>query len=65
MVVAPSRLHMVIQEVINHMAPTIKIATHNMAKKIEYEPLPWYLFNADIDPDTGDIVQYKYLMQAK
>ena len=38
------------------MAPTIPIETHNMATKIEDEPLPWYLVNALIDPYTGDIL---------
>ena len=47
------------------MAPTITIATHNMATQIEYEPLPWYLVNTVIDTDTGNILQYKYLMQPK
>ena len=47
------------------MAPTITIATHNMGTQIEYEPLPWYLDSAVINPDTGDILQYKYLIQLK
>ena len=39
------------------MAPKITIAIHNMATKIEYEPLTWYLVNTAIDIDTGDILQ--------
>ena len=54
--VAPSKVPMVTQEEINHTAPTIPIETHNMATKIEYEPLPWYLVNVVIDPYTGDIL---------
>ena len=41
------------QEEINHMAPTILIAMHNMANKIEDETLPWYLFNAVFYPYIG------------
>ena len=47
------------------MAPKISIATHNMATKTEDELLTWYLFNAVINIDTGDILHYKYLKQAK
>ena len=47
------------------MAPTIPIVIHNMDTKIEDRPLPWYIFNAVIDLDTGDIPQSKYLMQVK
>ena len=47
------------------MAPKIPIETHNTATKIEYEPLTWYLTNEVIDPDTGEISHYKYLMQAR
>ena len=36
-----------------------------MDTQIEDEPLPWYLVNAGIDPDTGEMLQYKYLMQSK
>ena len=38
---------------------------HDTGKKIEYEPLPWYLVNAIVDPDIGVILQYKDLMQPK
>ena len=41
----------------NHMGPTVTIAIHNIATKIEDEPLPWYLFNVVIDIDTRDILQ--------
>ena len=51
--VAPSKIAMVTQEEMNHMAPTIPIETHNMATQIEYGPLVWYLVNAVIYPDTG------------
>ena len=47
------------------MDPTITIATHNMTKKIEYEPLTWYPANAVVDPDTGEILQYKDLIKVK
>ena len=56
---------MVTQEEINNMAPAIPIETHNMATQIEYETLPWYPINAVIDPDTGEILQYKDLVQSK
>ena len=62
---------MVTQEDINHtkciyhIAPTIPIATHNMATKIEYQSLPWYLYILVINPDTWDILQYKYIIQSK
>ena len=36
-----------------------------MATKIEYEPLPWYIVSAVINPDVGEILQYKYLIQSK
>ena len=68
---APIQLPMVNQEDSNHtkernhMMPTIPVATHNMAKKIEYEPLLLHLVNAVIDPDTGEVLQYKYLMKSK
>ena len=47
------------------MIAEIPIATPNTDTQIEYEPLPWYPINAIIDPDTGEILQYKDLMQAK
>ena len=47
------------------MAPKVLMETHNMSIQIEYEPLPWYLDSAVINPDTGDILQYKYLIQLK
>ena len=47
------------------MAPTIPIATHNMAALIEVEPLTLYLFNTFIVPNTEEILQCKYLIQAK
>ena len=56
---------MVTQEEINHMPPTILIATHNMSTKIEDEPLPWYLVNEVVDSYTWEILHYKYLMPAK
>ena len=61
----PREVSMVTQEEINHMAPNIPISTHNVDTQIEDEPLPWYLSNKVVDPDTGEILQYKYLMQAK
>ena len=56
---------MVTQEEMNHMSPIITKATHYMATQIEDEPLPWYLVNAVIDTDTGDIIRYKDIMQYK
>ena len=50
--VAQSKVNMVTQEEINHMAPTIPIATPNTATIIENKPLPWYLFDAVIDTET-------------
>ena len=47
------------------MAPTIPIATPNTATIIENKPLPWYLFDAVIDTETEEILQYKYIMQSK
>ena len=47
------------------MTPKILITTHDTAKKIEDEPLPWYLFNAIVEPDAGDILQYKDIIQSK
>ena len=35
------------------MAPTIPISIHKMGKKIEDEPLTWYLINTVIDKDIG------------
>ena len=43
--VAPREVRMVKQEEINHMAPTITIATHNMSTQIKDETLAWYLLN--------------------
>ena len=34
------------------MAPKVLMETHNMSIQIEYEPLPWYLVNAFIHPET-------------
>ena len=50
---------------LNHMAPTILMATHNMATQIEDEPLPWYLVNTVIDTYTREVLQYKYLMKSE
>ena len=50
---------------LNHMAPTILMATHNMATQIEDEPLPWYLVNTVIDTYTGEVLHYKYLMKSE
>ena len=61
--VVPSKMPLLTQEEINHMVPTIKIATNNMATQIEDETLPWYFFNVVIYPDTGNILQWKYLIQ--
>ena len=47
------------------MVPKIPIATHNMDTQIEDKTLPWYLINVVIDPYTGDILQYKDLIQLK
>ena len=46
---------------LNHMVPTILMETHNMATKIEDEPLLWYIVNAVIDPDKGEVMQYNDL----
>ena len=54
--VVPSKITLLTQEEINHMVPTIKIATNNMATQIEDETLPWYFFNVVIYPDTGNIL---------
>ena len=54
---------LVTQELINHMDPTITITKYNMAKKIEDKKVTWYLLNDVLYPDTGVILQYKYLMQ--
>ena len=62
---APSKVPMVTQEEINHMEPTILIEIHNMASKIEDETLPWYLVNAFIDPYTGYMLKYKFIIQPK
>ena len=32
---------------------------------MEYEPLPWYLAKAVVDPATGEILQYNQLMLPK
>ena len=67
--VTANQVHMVTQEDVNHkkernhMATEIPIATHKMATHIEYEPLPWYLVNAVIDPDTGEVLKYKDIMK--
>ena len=50
---------------LNHMAPTILMATHNMATQIEDEPLPWYLVNTVIDPETEEVLQYKDPIKSK
>ena len=62
--VAPNEVPMVKQRKINHTAQKNPIATHNMATQIEYQPLPWYLFITVIDTETGEILQYKDLIQA-
>ena len=54
--VVPSKVPIITQESINHMKPKIRTATHNTAKNIEYEPLPWYLIDTVIDPVTGEIL---------
>ena len=61
--VAQSEVPMVTQEEINHMAPTIPMATHNMATNIEYKNLTCYLSKTVVDVGTGDLLQYKDLMQ--
>ena len=61
--VAPSKMPMVTQEEINHMSPTIPMATHNMAINIEDGTLPCYLSKTVVDTDTRDLLQYKDLMQ--
>ena len=63
--VVPSKADMLMKGEINHMVPTIPISTHNMATKIEDEPLPWYLVNEVVDSYTWEILHYKYLMPAK
>ena len=55
--VAQSEVPMVTQEEINHMAPTIPMATHNMATNIEDENLPCYISKTVVDTYTGDILQ--------
>ena len=47
------------------MASTIPNSMQNMSKTIEDEPFPWYLVNVIVEPDTGEIIQYKYLIQSK
>ena len=47
----------------NNEDPAIPIETHDMATKIEYKPIPWYLTNGVIDLDTGEILYRKDLMQ--
>ena len=47
------------------MVPTIPITTHDMDKKIEDKPLTCYQGNAIFDPDMGEILQYKDIMQSK
>ena len=63
--VAPREVPLVTQEDINHMDPTITIVTHKIYTQIEDKPLPWYLVNVVVDPGTGEIPQYKDLMQPK
>ena len=41
---------------VNHMVPTIPMVMHNMATQTEDEPLPWYLVNTVIDPDTEEVL---------
>ena len=66
---APSKVPIAIHEdknymkQINNMALTVPKETHNMATKIEDEPLPWYLVNTVIDTDIGDILKYKDITQ--
>ena len=55
--VAQSEVPMVTQEEINHMAPTIPMATHNMATNIEDDNLPCYISKTVVDTYTGDILQ--------
>ena len=52
----PRKIHMVTQKETNSFAPTITIATHNMATQIEYRPLPWYNSNVVIDSDTAGLL---------
>ena len=47
------------------MASTIPMATYNTSAKIEDEPSPWYLAHTVVDPDTGEILQYKDLIKVK
>ena len=47
------------------MAPKIPTATHNMATQLEDEPLPCYLFNVFIDPETGEVLHFKYLIKSE
>ena len=47
------------------MAPKILITTHGMAKKVEDDLLPWYLVNAAVNPDTGEVLQYDDLIHTK
>ena len=47
------------------MASTIPMATYNTSAKIEDEPSPWYLAHTVVDPDTGEILYYKDLIQEK
>ena len=47
------------------MAPTIPMAMHKTATQIGDEPLPWYLVNTVIDPDTGEVLKYNDLMKEK
>ena len=47
------------------MVTKIPMATHKIATQIEDEPLPWNLVNVVVDPDTGEILQYKDLIKVK
>ena len=44
------------------MATTIPIATHDMATKIEDDPLTCHLVDAVIDTYMWGILQYNYIM---
>ena len=55
--VASREVTLVTQEEINQMDPKIPSAMHNISKQVEDEPLPWYLVNVFVDPNTGVIRQ--------
>ena len=54
---------LVTKDEMNHTDPIILIPKQETAKKIEDRPLPCYLVNVVVNPDTGEIFEYKDIMQ--